>query len=199
MDIKELLQASVKEGVELNLEETFDLEGVSTQLNESINGIVTKNVKGEKDKLAKEVFTNFTSELGIEAEDMDGVKLWAKRMNGNTDEFKEANTKLTKELSELKEKYGTTEAELQEIKQQALFQNRMTTIMSEGFSADEAEFIEFKLGKQVTEEQSFDDLFKEYINENKPKTNNRFRKRETSDTDDVPESIKKKYPKYFKK
>jgi hypothetical protein len=198
-DLKELMQASLKDGVEVNFD-NFDFDKGNEAFNTHINGIVKKNTSKEMEKVKGEVFKTFVQELGIEANDLDGVKLWAKKMNGNTDEYKELNTKLEKELAEITEKYNLSSGELKEFKEKALYSARINKILQSGFSQDEAEFLEFKLNKEVTEENDFKTVLEEYVKENKPKTStNRFVKRQQSNDSVVAESIRKRYPNYFKK
>ena len=198
-ELKDLISASDKEGVEIDFDK-FDFDKGNEAFNTHVNGIIKKNTSKELEKVKGEAFKTFIQEIGVEAEDLDGVKLWAKKMNGNTDEVKELNIKLEKELKEIKDKYDLSNKELSEFKAQALKSARLNAIVGKGFDNDEAEFIEFKLNKLVTEEKDFDKVLEEYAEENKPKTStNKFIKTKHKKDDGISDSIKKRYPNYFKK
>ena len=199
-DLKEFVTANLKEGADIDLSEYIDFEKGNEAFNTHINGIVTKSVGKETEKVKGEIFTTFVQELGIEAKDMEGVKLWAKKMNGNTDEYKELNTKLETELNEIKEKYNLTNKELAEFKESALKSARISKIVQNGFDPEQAEFLEYKLSKEVTEEKDFDAVLTEYAKENKPKIDtNKFQRSQFKGNNEVSDSIRKRYPKYFNK
>lgn len=184
-----------------NEEGQVDWEKANESYNEHINGIVTKNVAKETEKAKESTLQTFISELGIEGKSLDDVKLWTKKMAGNTDEFKETNIKLEKELAEIKEKYDLTTSELNTLRQEMTNSAQLSKIKSLGVDEEQAEFIHYKLSRQVTEEKGFDELFEEYAKEHeqetKPTTTNKFVKRNTGN-DVIAESIQKRYPKYFK-
>ena len=190
-DIQEIITNYTVDG-EVNWEK------VNEETNNHINGIVTKSVAKELEKREPEIVGSFIKELGIEGSSIDDVKLWAKKMGGSTDEFKEKNIKLEKELSELTKNYEFTTKELNEIRSQAQKVSQMNRLISAGLDAEQAEFVQWKLNKQVDDEHTFDSLLETYLKENQPKNNNRFVKQTfDSNKEEIPDSIKKRYPKSF--
>lgn len=198
-ELKDLIQASVKEGAEVNLEH-FDFEKGNEAFNTHINGIIKKNTSKELEKMKDETFKTFVQEVGIEAADLDAVKLWVKKMNGNTDEFKEANIALEKQLKEIEEKYNVTVSELDDFKSKAVTSAQINAIISKGFDAETAELLQIKFSREVTDEKTFDVVLEEYVKEHEPKPDtNKFVKRQRKNgNEEVSESIRKRYPNYFK-
>lgn len=152
-----------------NDEGVIDYESVETAVNEEVNNIVAKN-KPDTDKLKQdlhgEVAKEIISGLGIEGESVDDLKLWAKKMAGNTDEFKETNIKLEQELEELKKQYEEVSTAKQQIEQEYTNTQQLQKIKALGVKDDEtAEFVKFKLDKVVGEDKDFDTALDEFRNE----------------------------------
>ena len=152
-----------------NDEGVIDYESVEAAVNEEVNNIVAKN-KPDTDKLKQdlhgEVAKEIISGLGIEGESVDDLKLWAKKMAGNTDEFKETNIKLEQELEELKKQYEEVNAAKQQIEQEYTNTQQLQKIKQLGVKDDEtAEFVKFKLDKVVGEDKDFDTALEEFRNE----------------------------------
>lgn len=149
-----------------NEEGVVDYDQVETAVNDEINNIVAKN-KPDTDKLKEELHGEVTSEiirgLGVEGQSVDDLKLWAKKMAGNTDEFKETNIKLEEELNKAKEELERIATEKQTIENEYTNTQRLNQIKQLGVGDDEtAEFIKFKLDKQVSEDKDFDTALNEF-------------------------------------
>lgn len=157
MDLKELLEKYTVDGV-------IDYEKAETGFQSHINGIVTKNVKKEVGKKEAEVMGNFISELGIEASDLDGVKNWVSVMKDNTNDFKDTNVKLQKQLEETVKMNSNLKNEYTNYKQDTL-------IGSLGVKGEEAEFLKYKFNKSVNEDTTFESLVESYQKENRITTN----------------------------
>lgn len=192
-ELQEIITNNTNESGEVNW------ENADKAYQDHLNGIITKTVAKETEKVKGETLTTFIKELGIEGQSLDDVKSWVKTMSGNTDEFKELSLKQKKDFEELKEKYDLTTQELNQIKQEAIQTNQLNKIMSAGLDEEQADYVRYTLNKKVDEEHTFDDLLEEWLKENKPKTNNRFQKQNfnSGNGEEVPESIRKRYPKYF--
>jgi len=152
-----------------NDEGVIDYESVETAVNDEVNNIVAKN-KPDTDKLKQdlhgEVAKEIISGLGIEGESVDDLKLWAKKMAGNTDEFKETNIKLEQELESLKKQYEEVETAKNNIEQEYTNTQQLQKIKALGVKDDEtAEFVKFKLDKVVGEDKDFDTALDEFRNE----------------------------------
>lgn len=149
-----------------NEEGVVNYEAVESAVNDEINNIVAKN-KPNTDKLKEELYGEVTSEiirgLGIEGQSIDDLKLWAKKMGGSTDEFKEANIKLEEELKKAQEQLDQLSQEKQQIEQEYTTTQQLQKIKQAGVGDDEtAEFIKFKLDKQVGEDKDFDTALNEF-------------------------------------
>jgi hypothetical protein len=177
-DLQELVTQYTNEDGAVNWEEA------NKQYQSHINGIVTKNVAKETEKVKESTLSNFIKEIGIEGNSFNDVKLWAKKMGGNTDEIKEANLQLSKELEDYKTKYTEVEQNYNKIQSEFKTTQQLRKINELGFVGDEAEFLQYKLSKQVTEDVNFDDLLKKYAEENsKVTTTQRFQKKKFGEGD----------------
>lgn len=187
-DVKELVESFKNDDGEINWEKANEA------YNKNINDIVVSKVSKETEKAQQEATNKVFNELGIEADTLEDAKVWAKRMNGKTDEFKERNAKLEKQLKELQ---GVSD-ELNKYKQQATQTSQINKLLAKGVDAEQAEFLQYKFNKQVDEDTSFDDIANKYFEENepKPKSTNKFVKNKKTSGDEVDPSIKKRY-KYF--
>ena len=153
----------------------YNVENIMKAIdNEYVNPIVAKN-KPDIDKINSEYLGTVMKDLGINGNTIDEMKVWTKQMGGNTDEIKEQNLTLTTNFKELEVKYNDIN-EKYGIQQKDLVTNKQVNkIISSGFEADDAEFIQYKLSKQVTEENTFDSLLEDYAKDKqKTKTDNKF-------------------------
>ena len=152
-----------------NDEGVIDYDSVETAVNDEVNNIVAKN-KPDTDKLKQDLHGEVAKEiiggLGIEGESVDDLKLWAKKMAGNTDEFKETNIKLEQELESLKKQYDEVETAKNQIEQEYTNTQQLQKIKQLGVKDDEtAEFVKFKLDKLVGDDKDFDTALDEFRNE----------------------------------
>ena len=192
-----------------NEEGVVDYEALQETVNSEINNIVAKN-KPDTDKLKQElhgeVAKSIISGLGIEGSTVDDLKLWAKKMGGSTDEFKEANIKLEQELEKARQELEQVASAKQELEQNLTYKEQMSRIKELGVKDEEtAEFIKFKLDKLVNDDKDFDTAlteFKEqaptYFRAKEVTTNRRFPNAETviDDKDaDVLRAFEAKYQK----
>ena len=157
MELKELLEKHTVDG-------QVDFEKAETDFQAHINGIVTKNVKKEVGKKEAEVMEDFVKQLGIEANDIDGVKKWVNTMKDSTTDFKETNVKLENQLQEALKKQAELSNEYVNFKQDTL-------ISSLGVKGEEAEFLKYKFTKSVNEDTTFESLVEKYKADNKITTN----------------------------
>lgn len=90
----------------------IDVDGFKKDLDENyVNPIASNRENRIRDKakeevlpdVQKEVQSNIIKELGVDAENTDGLKAWAKRLQSSTEEKDEAYTRLEKELKEKNE------------------------------------------------------------------------------------------------
>jgi hypothetical protein len=149
-----------------NEEGVVDFEALQETVNSEINNIVAKN-KPDTDKLKQElhgeVAKSIISGLGIEGSTVDDLKLWAKKMGGSTDEFKEANIKLESELEKTRQELNDIATAKKELENNLTFKDQLGRIKELGVKDDEtAEFIKFKLDKLVGEDKDFDTALNEY-------------------------------------
>jgi hypothetical protein len=147
-------------------EGVIDYAAVEEAINGEINGIVAKN-KPDTDKLKQElhgeVAKSIISGLGIEGSTVDDLKLWAKKMGGSTDEFKEANIKLESELEKTRQELNDIATAKKELETNLTFKDQLGRIKELGVKDDEtAEFIKFKLDKLVGEDKDFDTALNEF-------------------------------------
>ena len=162
-DIKAIIEKHTNE------EGVIDYEALEEVVNGEINGIVAKN-KPDTDKLKQElhgeVAKSIISGLGIEGSTVDDLKLWAKKMGGSTDEFKEANIKLEQELEKAKTELNDIATAKQELESTLTYKEQLGRIKELGVKDDEtAEFIKFKLDKLVGEDKDFDTALNEFKEE----------------------------------
>lgn len=159
-DIKALLEQHTNE------EGTVDYNAVEAAVNEEINNIVAKNKPNTdklKDELKGEVAKEIISGLGIDGETIDDLKLWSKKMAGNTDEIKEENVQLSNKLKELEAQYNETAEAKASLEKSLLDQERLGKLRQVGIKDEEtAEFVKFKLEKMVNDEVDFDTALNEF-------------------------------------
>jgi hypothetical protein len=155
--IKELIESHTNE------EGQIDYEKADASYQKHINDIVA--AKTDPDKLATKAVDQIASELGIEAKSLDDVKLYIKKMGGNTDEIKETNMKLEKELEAIRKEKEDIHNEYQTFKGEYTTKDQLNMIKSLGLDEERAEFLHFKLNKQVGEDKDFNAVFEEYKNE----------------------------------
>lgn len=159
-DIKAIIEKHTNE------EGVIDYAALEEVVNSEINGIVAKN-KPDTDKLKQElhgeVAKSIISGLGIEGSTVDDLKLWAKKMGGSTDEFKEANIKLEQELEKARAELNDIATAKQELETTLTNKERLSRIKELGVKDEEtAEFIKFKLDKMVGEDKDFDTALNEF-------------------------------------
>lgn len=151
-------------------EGNIDYQELETKINEEVNNIVAKN-KPDTSKLREEVKGEVAQELisglGIEGSNVDDLKLWAKKMGGSTDEFKEANIQLEQKVKELEEKYNAAAQEKEQYEQSLRTQEAISKVRKYGVKDDDtAEFIKFKVEKQLSDDVDFDTALESFREEN---------------------------------
>lgn len=181
-------------------EDGYDFETANEALNEDINKIVAKN-KPSEEVLLEKAQASLIEGLGIDAKSLDDVKTYIKKMGGNTDEFKEANLKLEKELNDYKSQFETLSNEKSTLEQQFRQRDEFDKIRSLGIDTDDKlEFVHFKVGKLVNDERDFDTALAEYKETNpdlfrnkEVSTGRRFRSSDSTGGDlDITEAASKK-------
>jgi hypothetical protein len=178
MELKDLLGKYTVDGV-------VDFTKAETDFQEHINGIVTKDVKKQVGKNKAEAMGNFISELGIEADDLDGVKKWVNVMNDNSNDYQKANVKLGKDLADSLGINTKLQTEYTDFKQDTL-------ISGLGVKPEEAEFLKYKFNKGVTEEVTFENQVDTYKKDNRITTGKEINSNFEDHNDSSPlESLKK--------
>ena len=159
-------------------EEGYNLEGIMKAIdNDYVNPIVAKN-KPNLEKANQEYLGTVMTDLGIDGNTVEDFKVWTKKMGGNTDEIKEANIKLEKELSDMRGNFETVNGEYGKLKSQFATTQQLTKIQALGVVGEEAEFLQYKLSKKVTEENTFDQVLEEYAKDvQKTDTDQKFVKK----------------------
>lgn len=148
----------------------IDYGEIETKVNEEINNIVAKkkpDTSKLKEELKSEVAKELVSGLGIDGESVDDLKLWAKKMGGSTDEFKEQNIELERKVKELEEKYNTVAQEKEQYEQSLRNTEAISKVRKFGVKDDDtAEFIKFKVEKQLSDDVDFDTALENFREEN---------------------------------
>ena len=166
-DLKKVIDANTNDGV-------IDFEKVMATLDtDYVNPIVAK--KTDKEKLLNETVSNLVKELGIDGESIDDIKLYVKKMGGSTDEIKEANIKLEKELAETKKLYEKEVESRTKVEADLKDKAQTDLIKSLGVTDEKAiKFLKWDLSSQVTEEKPFEQVVAEYAKENEITTTTKF-------------------------
>lgn len=141
-----------------------DFEKAEIDFQSHVNGIVTKNVKTEVGKKEAEVMGNFITELGIEANDLDGVKKWVNVMNNNSNDYKKTNVSLETKLTDSLKKHTDLQTKYTDFKQDTL-------ISGLGVKSETAEFLKYKFNKGITEDVTFENQIDTYKKDNRITTN----------------------------
>jgi hypothetical protein len=151
-------------------EGNIDYEALETRINEEVNNIVAKNKPDTsklREELKGEVAAEIISGLGVEGNSVDDLKLWAKKMGGSTDEIKEQNIALEKQLKHIQEQYESVEQKKLEYEQNYKNQEALSKVRKFGVKDDDAaEFIKFKVEKTLTEDTDFDTALENFREEN---------------------------------
>lgn len=162
-DLKSLIEQHTDDEGVVN----YDL--VEEAVNSEINNIVAKNKPNTdklKDELKSEVAKEIIGGLGIDGESVDDLKLWAKKMGGSTDEYKEANIKLEQELKKAQEELQQTAETKTQLETELTDRERLNKIKELGVKDSEAaEFVKFKLDKMVDENTDFDAALEKFREE----------------------------------
>jgi hypothetical protein len=172
-DLKKVIEANTKEGV-------IDYEKVMGAIdNDYVNPIVAK--KTDESKLLPKAVSQVISELGINGESIDDVKLYIKQMGGNTDEIKEENLQLTKKLKEIENQYNETveaksklENDFKEKQQTDMLVKKLGIDTSTKEGQKQLEFYKWDFNKQVDDETTFENVVEKYVKENDIKTTTKF-------------------------
>jgi len=174
-DLKKVIEANT-------VDDVIDYEKVMSALdNEYVNPIVAK--KTDKEKLIPDVVASIVKDLGIDGDSVDDLKLYVKKMGGNTDEVKEENIALTLKLKELENDLNTKVETLTKYENETKAQKQTAKIKSLGIEdADQIEFLTYKFNKLVNEEKDFDTVVEEYAKQNDVKTTTKFVKDEFGDS-----------------
>lgn len=171
-ELQELLSKNVKEGEEVDFS-LFNLDAIADGVNKFTNDVVAK--KSDPEKLMPEAIEKVIGELGIDGKSLDDVKTYIKKMGGNTDEIKEENLKLSKELETIKKERDEYENKYSSLNQEYTTKTQLDMIKGLGKDGEEAEFLHWKIN-QGRGDKEFDEALKEYQEAN-PDT---FRKKETT-------------------
>lgn len=160
---KLILQHTDEEG-------NIDYEALETRINEEVNNIVAKNKPDTsklREELKSEVAAEIISGLGVEGNSVDDLKLWAKKMGGSTDEIKEQNIALEKQLKHIQEQYEAVEQKKLEYEQNYKNQEALAKVRKFGVKDDDAaEFIKFKVEKTLTDDVDFETALENFREEN---------------------------------
>lgn len=170
-DLKTVIETNTKEGV-------IDFTtAMATLDSDYVNPIVAK--KTDKDKLLSEAVANVVSQLGIEGNSVDDLKLYVKKMGGSTDEVKEENIKILKELENLKTEYNKEVESRTKMEQENKDKSQLELIKGLGISDEkQIRFLKWDLSQQVTDEKSFEQVVEEYAKNNEITTTTRIIKDE---------------------
>lgn len=168
-DLKKVIEANTVDGV-------VDYDKVMGVIdNDYVNPIVAK--KADESKLLPKAVSQVISELGIDGESIDDVKLYIKQMGGSTDEIKEENLQLTKRLKEIEGQYNETleaktkfEKEIQDKNRTNLLVSTLGLDISTKEGQKQLEFYKWDFNNQVNEETTFEDVVKGYAKEHDIKT-----------------------------
>ena len=173
------MKFDLKEVVEQHkTDDGLNYEAVMKSIDEQYVNPIIASKKPNVEKIQAEYVGTIAQDLGIEGNTVDDIKLWAKKMGGNTDEIKEANLTLEKQLKEYKTNFEQVNNEYSTLKQSHTEMQRLSKINGLGILGEDAEFLNYKLSKQVTEEKTFESLLEEYAKENKPSgTTMKFQKK----------------------
>lgn len=151
-------------------EGNIDYQEIETQVNEEINNIVAKkkpDTSKLREELKSEVAKELVSGLGIDGESVEDLKLWAKKMGGSTDEFKEQNIELERKVKELEDKYNTVAQEKEQYEQSLRTTEAISKVRKFGIKDDDtAEFVKFKVDKLITDDVDFDTALENFREEN---------------------------------
>lgn len=173
-DLKALLKQHTTEDGQI------DYDGVQEAVNEEINNIVAKNKPNTeklKEELKSEVAKEIIGGLGIDGESVEDLKLWSKKMGGNTDEVKEQNVLLENELKKAQEELNAISEAKQTLEADLSNRERLSKIKEYGVHDNEtAEFVKFKLDKLVDDTTDFDTALEQFRQESP----NYFRQKEVT-------------------
>jgi hypothetical protein len=166
-DLKAVIEANTNEGV-------IDYEKVMAKLDsEYVNPIIAK--KTDKEKLLKDAVTEVVKELGIEGESVDDIKLYVKKMGGSTDEIKEENLRLTKELEDTKKLYDQEVESRTKVENEIKEKTQLDLIKGLGVEDEkQIKFLKWDFQQQVTEDKTFEQVVEEYAKENEITTTAKF-------------------------
>jgi len=166
-DLKKVIEANTNDGV-------IDYEKVMGEIDNSyVNPIIAK--KTDKSKLMPEAVNEVIKGLGIEGESLDDLKLYVKKLGGSTDEAKEENLKLMKQVKELEEKYNIEVDTRSKLEKDAQDKKQLDLIKGLGITDEkQIEFFKWDFNNQVTEEKSFELVVEEYAKNNDVKTTTKF-------------------------
>ena len=146
--------------------ENIDIEKIKKPIDEEyVNPIVgyrqeqareTAKKEGMADA-QKDVFT----QLGLEADNIDGAKAQLKRLQADTSEKDEAYNRLEKQNKELAEKTQTFEQQLKEAQESANRANSVLKMDEFGVKKDYREDVYDLAQKRVSEDKELDDVLKD--------------------------------------
>jgi hypothetical protein len=159
-DIEKLINDNTNEG-------KVDYAKVNELLEEQNRNIVVKEATKEVEKLKGEQLSSLIKELGVDGETVDDVKLYIKKMGGSTDEVKEENLKLLKQLDALTKERDTAVEKTTQLETQA--KDTLQTNLIKGLGVTDERMIKYlkwDFNNQVTEDVTFEDLANKYAKEN---------------------------------
>jgi hypothetical protein len=159
-DIEKLISTHTKDG-------EVDYTKINEELETQNRNIVVKEASKEVEKLKGEQLTNLIKEIGVDGESIDDVKLYIKKMGGSTDEVKEENIKLTKELENLKTELTNEVESRTKIENEIKEKSQLELIKGLGVTDEkQIKFLKWDLSQQVSEDKTFEQVVAEYAKEN---------------------------------
>ena len=166
-DLKKVIEANTKD-------EVIDYEAIMNVIdNEYVNPIVAK--KADESKLMPKAVASVIKELGIDGESIDDAKLYIKQLGGSTDEVKEENLKLMKQVKELEKSYNETVEAKTKMENDLKDKSQTDLIKSLGVTDEkQIKFLKWDFNNQVNEEKDFETVVAEYAKENKITTTTKF-------------------------
>jgi|AntAceMinimDraft_18_1070375.scaffolds.fasta_scaffold37337_2 hypothetical protein len=171
-NIKELLEKHTSDG-------EVDYTKVNEELETQNRNIVVKESSKEIDKIKEETLASMIKELGVEGTNLEDVKLYIKQVSGSTDEAKEEVIRLTTEFNKLKKDYDSGVDKLTKIETETKDKKQTDLIKSMGVTEDkQVEFFKWDFNRQVTEDNSFEDVVSAYAKANDITTTQHFVKDE---------------------
>ncbi len=180
-NVKDLIDKFTKDG-------EVDYAKINEELENQNRNIVVKETSKELDRIKEETLSNLIKELNIEGTSVDDVKLYIKQVSGSTDAAKEDVIKLTNEFNKLKKNYDAEVGKRTKLETDLTDKHQTELVRSLGITDEkQIEYFKWDFNKHVDETTTFDDIVKQYKEENGIKTTQKFVKDEFGyrSTDDL--------------